>query len=267
MKSKVTVCGIITIVTAIVLIAVVSASSFESLTAHVAQFGVFVNGEERIFENPIVTINDRTYVPLREIGEVLGMDVEWDGENRKIIINSLQMPTAQDEEINTLYEFEQDNNIKKWDTLYVFEQDGLWGYKDAYGNVIIEPQFVVARSFFEGLAFVNDDAGQRGFIDVLGNLVISLPTGFPGNFSQGFARVAMGGWDYEDACMDMILSGPMHRSLREPFVFIDRMGENVFGMEFLLATDFEENGLAMVLLRDRSVASIDRAGNIVDTSD
>lgn len=37
---------------------------------------------------PAEIINDRTYLPLRAIGEALGCDVDWDGANRTVLIES-----------------------------------------------------------------------------------------------------------------------------------------------------------------------------------
>jgi len=262
MKNKLKACAIIAVITVIGLITMVSARSYEPITAYVAQFGMLINGEERVLENPIVTINDRTYIPLREIGEVLGVDVEWDGENRKIIINSPQMPESHDKEIDTLYEIEQDDDKEDRDTLYVFEQNGLWGYKDAAGNVIIEPQFAVANIFSEGLAFiVGTNPEERGYIDLSGNLVIPLPEGrFPSGFSQGFAQIVMREWDFGNE----YIHGLVHRNRgpQGPFIFIDRTGKDVFGMEFYSALPFEENGLAIVTMLDGTEALIDRQGNI-----
>jgi|GEM_PF-4203941 len=48
---------------------------------------IFVNDEEKVFEAPIVSIGDKTYVPLREFSEKLGMFVEWDSEEKSIQIN------------------------------------------------------------------------------------------------------------------------------------------------------------------------------------
>ncbi len=47
---------------------------------------VFVNGEQVSFAelDPYID-NDHTLVPMREIFEALGADVEWDGETRTII--------------------------------------------------------------------------------------------------------------------------------------------------------------------------------------
>ena len=36
---------------------------------------------------PAQIISDRTYLPLRAVGEALGCDVDWDAENRTVIIN------------------------------------------------------------------------------------------------------------------------------------------------------------------------------------
>ena len=249
MKNKLTICGFIIISSLIALVTGASASNIEPLSAYVAQFRIFVDGEERDFENPIVTINDRTYIPLREISEVLGMNVEWDGENREIIINKSQMLVSH-------------TNENKWDTLYAFEKDGLWGYNDAFGNVIIEPRFKVANIFSEGLAFVVDNADQRGYIDLSGNLVIPLQEGrYPHEFSQGFALVVLREWDWDNEIVDI------EGGTGGPFVFIGRTGENVFGMEFADALSFEENGLARVIFLDGIKARIDTLGNIVDTSD
>ena len=66
------------------------ANSDTTLTAHLVNFRILVNNEEQNFTYPIVVINDRTYVPLREVGEALNMDVKWCAENREIAITSQQ---------------------------------------------------------------------------------------------------------------------------------------------------------------------------------
>lgn len=48
---------------------------------------IFVDGVETDFDMPVVLIDDRTYIPLRETSEKLGIGVEWiEGEN-KILLN------------------------------------------------------------------------------------------------------------------------------------------------------------------------------------
>lgn len=60
--------------------------------------------------------------------------------------------------------------------------DSKWGYIDTKGNIIIEPQFVIARSFSNGLAAVSN--GQKwGYIDADGNLAIDYQFLDAGYFS------------------------------------------------------------------------------------
>jgi|LSQX01.1.fsa_nt_gb hypothetical protein len=49
-----------------------------------ATFKVFVNGSEFISEKPTVAIEGSTYLPLKAIGDVLGVSVEWNGEESRV---------------------------------------------------------------------------------------------------------------------------------------------------------------------------------------
>jgi len=237
MKKRIITLGIIAIT---ILTTIVLASNIEQLTAYIAQLRIFVDGEERSFENPIVTINDRTYVPLREVSEVLGMSVDWDGDNQKIIINST--PKLYDE----------------WGiVLHPFRQDGLWGYRDVLGNVIIEPQYIDVDGFSEGFASViarrwdranNEDylidgtSGPFIFIDRTGRNVFEQEFVYAYPFEDGLANVFLFNGNY---------------------AFIDRTGQNAFEKEFRRAERFRD-GYARVTLLDGTRTIIDRSGNIVD---
>ncbi|MFZ5645676.1 MAG: copper amine oxidase N-terminal domain-containing protein [Bacillota bacterium] len=48
-----------------------------------------VNGEETALQVPAQLINGRTFVPLRFVGESLGADISWDGNEQKITIKML----------------------------------------------------------------------------------------------------------------------------------------------------------------------------------
>lgn len=58
---------------------------FDAVTAG---FKVMVDGTEFVSENPAMVINDRTYLPLRAMGDALGVFVDWDAENQTVIVNS-----------------------------------------------------------------------------------------------------------------------------------------------------------------------------------
>ena len=88
MKKVLIIFLLATIATLTIATSVLFANSETTLTAHLVNFRILVNGEDRNFTYPIVVINDRTYVPLREVGEALNMDVKWCAEDRKISITS-----------------------------------------------------------------------------------------------------------------------------------------------------------------------------------
>ncbi len=54
--------------------------------AEKANFDLKVNDKEIVSSNPIVTINGKTYIPLKEFEEYLGIKVEWNEEGRVEII-------------------------------------------------------------------------------------------------------------------------------------------------------------------------------------
>ena len=59
----------------------VTAIAATSYTAYLASFKVFVNGEEfKGTTGEILVVNDRTYLPLRDMGNALGIPVEWNPE-------------------------------------------------------------------------------------------------------------------------------------------------------------------------------------------
>lgn len=79
----------------------------------------------------------------------------------------------------------------------------ILGFIDTRGNVVIEPQFIEARDFSEGLAVVRRIYFEKdmpsvtvenkyGFIDMKGNYVIEPQFAGAGDFSEGLAAVATG---------------------------------------------------------------------------
>ena len=101
--------------------------------AYVVQYKIMIDGAMLQFANPIVSIDGKTYLPLREVAEILGMNVEWDGEKQEICISNYKKETEE-----TLFAFKSDG-----------EWNSKWGYKDKNGTIIIEPQFSIVNQLFD----------------------------------------------------------------------------------------------------------------------
>lgn len=86
---------------------------------------------------------------------------------------------------------------------------GLYGYNDAAGKYVIEPQFFAALDFGDGLAAVKrQEKDKWGFIDKTGNTVIEGQFFEAGRFSEGLAPVRLkknGKWGYIDKSGKMVI--------------------------------------------------------------
>ena len=60
----------------------------EIYEAQKATFDVLVNGETFISDKPTVVIEGSTYIPLKDTGEALGVDVDWNSENKCVEIKN-----------------------------------------------------------------------------------------------------------------------------------------------------------------------------------
>lgn len=230
----------------------VFAYSNNQLLAEIVSFKVFLNGEEKTFKNSIVTINDTTYIPLREVAETLDMDVEWSDEDKTININN--------------------DNV-----LYPFEYEDLWGFKNFEGRTVIKPEYGYAYSFSDGLAAVTEPNGMRyGYIDMDGNMVIPYKYFDAYSFNNGIALVYLADhtdadrWGYIDKNGNLLFNkeftlassfsegyaavlkrgygfplGIEDEGLERAWSYIDTAGEFVTDLEFEEALDFKD-GYAMV---------------------
>ena len=79
----------------------------------------------------------------------------------------------------------------------VVSPEGLWGFADQAGKLVIPAQFGYAYQFCEGFAEVTFLEGDRGYIDVEGNV---LARGFANTFSflNGYAEVWLSGHNAYD---------------------------------------------------------------------
>lgn len=149
-----------------------------------------------------------------------------------------------------------DATAKAADELVPIKQNGLWGYADQSGKVIIKPQFTRAGRFSEGLALVWTEGVpitdpivksfvKMGYIDKNGHWVIRsrFKYYFYDDFSEGLVpfREWSGKWGY-----------------------MDKRGKVVIRARFDWAGKFSENVAPIQV--DGRCAHVDKAGKVLDQS-
>lgn len=97
------------------------------------------------------------------------------------------------------------------DELILFQKNGRWGYLDADGKVVIEPRYVGAMAFSDGLACVRLE-GLFGFIDKTGRFVIEPQFQYASSFSEGLAGVPLAdkGWGFIDTTGKVVIEPRFH---------------------------------------------------------
>ena len=155
--------------------------------------------------------------------------------------------------------------------------DGLWGYIDRQGQVVIAPVWTVADIFSEGRARIGSGSGDSrkyGLIDASGNLVATL-TDNVSSYWEGMATVTSGGMvSYIDLEGNDVFgrawksASPFHEGLAAVVSegsdltgFINTSGEQVIAGQWERSYGFSE-GLAAVR-KDNLWGYIDRSGAVV----
>ncbi|MFB3890556.1 MAG: WG repeat-containing protein [Phycisphaerae bacterium] len=139
--------------------------------------------------------------------------------------------------------------------LFMVKKDGLYGFIDATGKIVIEPKFPMTNkppcsidSFSDGMARVMVETNKWGYIDRTGKFAIEPQFEYCDRFVDGLAPVR-------------------DRHIRK-FGYIDRTGRMVISAQFDAAWPFSE-GLAMYQVareggeRQNKFGFIDHKGNIV----
>jgi len=106
-----------------------------------------------------------------------------------------------------------------------------WGFIDKTGNIIIQPQYDEALSFFDGLARVKRE-GKYGFINKEGKEVILLMYDDARNFSRGLAAVKRD----------------------DKWGFIDKTDHPIIPIKYKRTLDFTPDGVTMVTYNGKDFA-------------
>ncbi len=100
-----------------------------SYVAEPVSFKVLVNGEEFVSEPPALVVEGRTYLPLRAIGDALGVPVEWNEELRQAEVGT--MPAIENEELVISY-YDEYNSVPDFGK--IFNAEELSGNLPLVGN-------------------------------------------------------------------------------------------------------------------------------------
>lgn len=113
-----------------------------------------------------------------------------------------------------------------------FKENGLYGYKDRNGNVVIEAKYAKATQFSDGAALVAlpENASKWSYIDMDGNLLFEKSFYASNKFKNGYALV-------------LVSDEPTYR-------YIDKTGEWANDLIFEDAMDFD-GGYALVKMNGK----------------
>lgn len=123
-------------------------------------------------------------------------------------------------------------------------KNGLWGYIDDDGKVVIEPQYLRAYPFSDGLAKVFDKQGEIKFIDKKNKTILSPKYKQMGNFSEGLCAVN-------------------NEHLGGSFGYIDKKGKVVIPFQHESAGDFKHDFAKVRALGGNGKGLINRKGELV----
>lgn len=94
------------------------------------------------------------------------------------------------------------SKLKFSEGLAYFQENGLYGYVDTQGKIVIPVQFKGAGGFYNQRAVVKDHNDLWGYIDPKGNWIVQPQFCMAGKFSEELAGVYIGGYKSGDDCFE-----------------------------------------------------------------
>lgn len=124
--------------------------------------------------------------------------------------------------------------------LYPFKKGNLWGYLGNKGDVVINPQYVVAQEFSDGVAAVRVEE-RYGYINAKGEFIIKAQYDIANSFFDGIAKVYVNG---------------------KPYI-INKKGVVLFEHNFSAIGDFFNRTYSVVTTRSDKQGIINRKGRLI----
>ncbi|MBQ7667892.1 MAG: WG repeat-containing protein [Clostridia bacterium] len=213
-----------------------------------ASFPIFIDGEKWATDKPVVVIEGSTYLPLRAIGEVLGININWNAISRTVEIGG-NVPSK------------YDYSSKFSEGMAVVKKDGKYGYINEQGEEIVECKYDDAWHFDGGFARV-EKGDKLGFINVAGEEIIECKYEYVDTFSEGLVKARKDGeWGYINTNGEEVIefkydyAGAFNEGMatvckNDKWGYINTNGEEVVECKYDWAGGFNE-GMAVVCKNDK----------------
>ena len=244
----------------------------------------FVNAREFHDGRALVEIAADDWHYIDPSGRIVpGVQVKWSIQGRRFSEGLAAVFIEDRRRFACLRSIDQEIRLEPRERAYVYpEFCGRWGYIDADGAFAIQPAFIEAYEFSEGLAVVrvqdlavSDQRGWRyGYVDRSGALAIPARFDKAFEFSEGLARVGVqdsygfitrdGKWLAEASFEE---AGDFHEGMAAVKVAgrwgcIDRQGRMAIPAEFARISRFSE-GLAVASRSGKLGGYIDTSGRLI----
>jgi hypothetical protein len=152
-----------------------------------------------------------------------------------------------------------------------------WGFIDKNGKIIINPKFMSAERFNEGLSMVQKTTNLNtkcGFIDKTGKEVIEIKFNKCGSFSNGLASVSLTNkYGFIDSDGKIVIdykfddAVDFHDELGSVKIgklwgTIDKTGKVIIAPQFTLPYSFEKDDIASIVVGDKK-GYINKKGDFI----
>src|SRR5690554_3572427 len=78
----------------------IAQNGFETVTAYINKtVSIMLNGEKVVLKNQVINYKNTNYLPIRDVAELTGLDVNWNGE-----LNRVELGTNSNEDFDLIKE-------------------------------------------------------------------------------------------------------------------------------------------------------------------
>lgn len=137
-------------------------------TASPATFKVLVNGKEFVSDPPALVVEGRTYLPLRAMGDALGVPVEWNAELGQAEVGIIS-PTATEKQYSRV-------NPAPLNTVQTYTKTSEWYEEDNYSVNIRVSEIIRGEKAWNKIKAANmfNNEAPEGYEYILAKIAFSV---------------------------------------------------------------------------------------------